>query len=31
MQALEYKMHKNFVFDYSAPNKSGAPDFHIHE
>lgn len=31
MQALEYKMHKDFAFDYSAPNILGAPAFHIHE
>ena len=31
MEVLDYKMHKNFVFEYSAPDVSGAPDYHIHE
>lgn len=31
MEVLDYKMHRDFVFEYSAPDISGAPDYHIHE
>lgn len=31
MDVLDYKIHKDFVFEYSAPNISGAPDYHIHD
>lgn len=31
MEVLDYTMHKDFVFESSVINISGAPDYHIHE